>query len=342
MKKIYSILCLFVAVAATVSCSDDDEIVLSTLNNISAFEINFEGLTTEDVTYDLGNSITISVPFNTSLTTLVPTIEIAEAATISPASGTAVDFVDGVAVPFTVTAEDGISVKTYNVTINVRGEVGSGSRIETYTLADLYGENSVSTYKYAESNFVNEITKEVNDWGDITTTIYTLVYDDKNQVIEVKSEAAELSTVYSYNEAGQIETGVYKVKGELTYTYTYAYDAEGNLTTETRTNHTDSDAVSVITFTTENGNVVKEDRYGEVYEAAFDDKNNPFKGIYPAAYSAINVGIQSVNVNNPISGTLADDVVTYEYNTDGYPISAAYTYFGGFATVDKTFTYYVE
>ena len=35
MKKIYSILCLFVAVAATVSCSDDDEIELCDTDSMS-------------------------------------------------------------------------------------------------------------------------------------------------------------------------------------------------------------------------------------------------------------------------------------------------------------------
>jgi len=167
-------------------------------------------------------------------------------------------------------------------------------------------------------------------------------YDDKNQVIEYKSEGAEVSTVYEYNEIGQIVSGVFKSKDVLTYTYTYTYnETTGELVSEKRLKHED-DSETEITFTIENGNVVTENKYGEDYVATYDDKNNPFIGIYPIAFSAINVGIQSVNVNNPITGTIADADITYTYNTDNYPLTAAYTYFGGAATVDKTFTYYAE
>ena len=340
MKKIYSILCLFVAVA-TVSCSNDDEEILSTLNSINAFEINFDGLEAEDVTYDLGNTITVSVPFGTNLADLIATIEISEFATISPASGEAVTYVDGEAKTFTVTAEDGTSIKTYNVIINVRGEVGSGSRIETYRSNDAWGDDATTTYNYTESNFVNELTTVTSAWGDVTTTTTTLVYNDKNQVIETKVEATEESTVYNYNAEGQIIEAVYKVKDVLTYTYTYAYSDTGNLTSEVRIDHTDSDSTTEIKFTIENGNVTEVVRYGDIYTATYDTKNNPFKGIYPAAYAAINVGIYNVNTNNPITATGADAAITYEYNTDNYPIASSYTYFGA-ATVEKTFTYYAE
>ena len=95
-------------------------------------------------------------------------------------------------------------------------------------------------------------------------------------------------------------------------------------------------------FVYENGNVIEENQYGLVSTAEYDDKNNPFIELYPSAYAAINVGIQSVNQNNPISGTLADDTIPYEHNEDGYPVSASYSYYDGAATVDKTFTYYAE
>ncbi|SDW73811.1 YD repeat-containing protein [Lutibacter oricola] len=341
MRKIYSILCLFVAVVA-VSCSSDDDDVLSTLNSIDAFEINFEGLTADDVTYDLGNTITISVPFQTSLENLVATIGVSENATVSPASGAAVTYVDGEPTLFTVTAQDGESTKVYNVIINVRGEVGSGSRIETYTVADAWGENSVTTYTYAASNFVSETSKEEDDWGTMITTVTAFIYNDKNQVIETKVEADAKSTVYEYNADGQIIAGVYKIDDVLTHTYTYTYNTNGDLTSEVRTDHTDSDATSEVLFTIENGNVLTENKYGSDYVATYDDKNNPFKGVYPAAFAAIKVGVQSVNTNNPITGTIADADITYEYNADNYPLNSSYTYFDGAATVTKTFTYYAE
>ena len=339
MKKFFSILSVFLALAiTTVSCSsdDDDSPVFSSLATITDFTIAIDGVDAIDIAYDLGTDIIITVPFGTSLTDVIPTIEVAENGTVSLVSGNGITFVDGVAQTFTVTAEDEVTTKTYTVTVIINGEVGSGSQLETYVLADLYGENSTTTYTYNEANFVNNFTKEINDWGTITSTVYTLVYNDKNQVIEKTAEGE--STVYTY-EDGQIVTAEYKAEDELVYTYTYAYASNGDLRSEKRTDHTDEDSITEILFTIVDGNVTVENRFGDDYTAEYDTKNNPFKGLYPAAYAAINTGISNVNTNNPISGTLADDVVTYEYNTDGYPTKASYTYFDGFATVDKTFTY---
>lgn len=341
MKKPYSfILSLFVVAMTAFSCSSDDEVIeQSSLAEITDFALDFEETEAEEVDYDLGTAIGVSVPFETSLTGVVPSISISENASISPASGEALDFVDGEPKVFTVTAEDGTQ-KEYTVTVSVRGEVGSGSRLETYTLADLYGENSVSTYSYNEANFVSEISKEVDDWGEISTIVYTFEYNDKNQVVSRNIEDSNEETVYTY-EDGKIVQAVTSVDGTAMYTYDYTYNEAGDLVSEQRTNH-DDDTVDEITFVIENGNVVKEIRYGEEYVATYDDQNNPFINLYPAAYAAINVGIQAVNTNNPVSGTMADDTISYEYNEDGYPVSASYTYFDHLATVDKTFTYTAE
>ena len=340
MKRIFSTLCLFIAVAvSTVSCSSDSESA-SSLASINDFKIAIANVDAAVITYNLGTAITVSVPYGTSLTAVVPTISVSEKATISPASGTKISFVPSEAKTFTVTAEDGTQ-KVYTVTINVRPEVGSGSKLKTYKLEDLFGENSTTTYtKYSTANFVTEFTKVVDDFGDITTNTYTLLYNDKNEVIEKKSETAKESTVYTYNSAGQITTAVYKKNSVLTYTYDYVYNEAGNLSSEKRTDHTEKDAVSEVIFTIVNGNVTKENRFGDDYIATYDSKNNPFKGIYPSSFAAISVGIQSVNVNNPVTGTFADSGVNYQYNTDNYPLSANYTYFDGLATVIKTYTYY--
>ncbi|SIQ02274.1 hypothetical protein [Maribacter ulvicola] len=341
MKRIFSILSLFVAISTVmVSCSsDDDTVALSTLTAINDFSIAIDGVNADDITYDLGNTIAIEVPFGTSLTTVVPTIGISENATVTPNSGSEVTFVDGEAKTFIVTAEDGTTAKEYSVVINIRAEVGNGTQLLTYQIADLFGENSITTYSYNESNFVSSYTKEINDFGDINTVEYILVYDDKNQVLEKKSADSKSITVYEYNDEGQIVKGKYSFESELTYTYEYSYDANGALSSEKRTDHTSDDAVTEVKFTIEEGNVVLENRFSDDYIATYDDKNNPFKGLYPAAYAAINAGITAVNTNNPISGTLADGAITYEYNTDNYPIKASYTYFDGLASVEKNYTY---
>lgn len=344
MKRIFSTLCLFIAVAvSTVSCSSDSESA-SSLASINDFKIAIDKVDAAAITYNLGTAITVSVPYGTSLTAVVPTIAVSEKATISPASGTKVSFVQGEAKTFTVTAEDG-TTKVYTVTINVRPEVGSGSKLKAYKLEDAWGENSITTYtKYSTANFVTEFTKVVDDFGDIMTNTYTLLYNDKNEVIEKKSETAKESTVYTYNSAGQITTAVYKKNSVLIYTYAYVYNEAGNLSSEKRTDHTKKDEVSEVKFTIVNGNVTEQQIGAEVFVAAYDSKNNPFKGIFPAAYAAINAGIQGVNTNNPLTGTLADSgtEVKYQYNTDNYPLSASYTYFDGLATVLKTYTYYAN
>lgn len=341
MKKFFTILSVFLTLAiTTVSCSsDDDGPKLSSLATITDFTITIDGVNADDIVYDLGTDIIITVPFGTNLTAVVPTITVSENATVSPISGSEITFVDGEVKTFTVTSEDEETTKVYTVTVSIRGEVGSGSQLETYVLADLYGENSTTTYTYNEANFVSEYTKVQDDFGTILTTVYTLVYDDKNQVIEKTIE--DDSIVYTY-ENGQIVKGEYTSEDELIYTYNYTYDTNGVLSSEERVNHTDEDYVTEVLFTVVDGNVTLENRFGDDYTAVYDTKNNPFKGLYPAAFAAINIGISAVNTNNPISGTLADDAVTYEYNTDDYPTSASYTYFDGFATVTKTFTYYAN
>jgi len=64
---------------------------------------------------DLLNTIEATVPNGTSLLALVPTIVASNNATLDPASGVAQNFTSPV--EYTVTAEDGITEKTYTVTI---------------------------------------------------------------------------------------------------------------------------------------------------------------------------------------------------------------------------------
>ena len=62
-----------------------------------------------------GDSITFSVSSDSvseRLSALVPTITVSENATVSPASGSAVDFSQG-SVTFTVTAQDGVTTRAY-------------------------------------------------------------------------------------------------------------------------------------------------------------------------------------------------------------------------------------
>jgi len=341
MKKNFFNLSVFlVLVITTVSCSsEDDAPMLSSLATITDFTLAIDDVNAEDITYDLGSNIIVTVPFGTNLTAVVPTIEVSENATVSPVSNAKITFVDGESKTFTVTAQDEVTTKVYTITINTRGEIGSGSKLEIYAVNQLWFGLSTTTYSYNDANFINTISTEADEWGTTITTVVDLVYNDKNQVIEKKETATNASTTYIY-ESGKIVKADAFVDGVATYIYDYTYNKSGDLTSEKRTDKTgDEDEITEILFTIVDGNVTVENRYGLDFTATYDTKNNPFRGLYPAAYDAINVGIESVNVNNPISGTLADDTVTYEYNTDNYPITASYTSYDGANTVDKAYTY---
>lgn len=344
MKKVFSILSVLITFAIISSCSDDEDKALSSLNSITEFKISFSGVDDKDVISKLGDNITISVPFKTSLKGLKPTIKVSDKATVSPKSGVAIDFVDGVAKPFIVTAEDG-SKKTYKVTITVRGEVGSGSRIKTFLVKDPWGgADALTTYKYASSNFVNEYETKIGK----KTTAYKYVYNKKNQITEKKGDATKENTVYKYNEKGQIINASYTKDGKLKYSYTYTYDEKGQLTEELRVDEQEekeSRKKAIKKFEYKDGNVVKENRYGSDYIATYDTKNNPFIGIYPKAYATINVGAygdEKVNKNNLITITGADAKITYTYNKEDYPLTLSYTIFGGAATIKREFTYYTK
>ncbi|MCL7764019.1 DUF5018 domain-containing protein [Polaribacter sp. Z014] len=347
MKKIFSILTVFLTLAVTtVSCSsNDDAPIESSLATITDFSIAIDGVNADDIVYDLGTDIIVTVPFGTSLTAVTPTITVSENATVSPVSGAAITFVDGEAKTFTVTAEDEVTTKNYTVTINVRGEIGSGSQLETTVFADDYGFFAISTtttYEYDDTfGFVNKISVD-EGFG---ATVFTLVYDDKNQVIEKTTE--NTSTVYTY-ENNQIVKAEYKEEDVLVYTYNYTYNTLGYLVTEERTNHEGAEALvdDLTTFEYDaSGNVIKTNRgtaQTNPSEATYDTKNNPFKGIYPAAYAAINVGFDAVNTNNPLTRDAADANVSYVYNTDDYPLESSYTNSDFGLTVNKTFTYYAN
>lgn len=67
---------------------------------------------------ELGKTVTVQMPQGTDVTELVPTIEVSEGATVSPASGEAQDFTNPVS--YTVTAQNGTTA-VYTVTVIVEG-----------------------------------------------------------------------------------------------------------------------------------------------------------------------------------------------------------------------------
>lgn len=96
---------------------------MSTDASITGFEIEGKpGVITEGGEGG-ENTITVTVPKGMPLTNLIPTVTMAEGATLlAPSLPTT--FVEGVKQPFTVLAEDGKTTKSYYVTVNY-GDVGA-------------------------------------------------------------------------------------------------------------------------------------------------------------------------------------------------------------------------
>jgi len=113
-KQLFLLLAFASALVWTGCGNDDDggEPVLSSDTSITSFV--FEGLSPRVEATISGTSVTAEVPNGTDLTALVPTIEVAMAATVAPASGVAQDF--STPVTYTVTAEDG-TTQDYTATI---------------------------------------------------------------------------------------------------------------------------------------------------------------------------------------------------------------------------------
>ena len=98
----------------TVIIPKGGEMPLSDDCDITSFKIgNATGTITD-------TAIAVTVPKDTDVTALTPTIVISDGASVSPKSGVATDFTN--AVTYTVTAANGTSTKAYTVTVTVATE----------------------------------------------------------------------------------------------------------------------------------------------------------------------------------------------------------------------------
>ncbi len=269
------------------------------------------------LTEGLGSeNITISVPFGTTLTAKT-NIKVSKGATVEPKSGTEVTFEDGKAKDFVVTAEDGTK-KTYKVTVKVRPEVGSGTKLKSITIDQGWAKDVYEFTYNDKTNFV--ATHNVTEYG--ATTKYSYTYDDKNQITEKKTDKA--ITTYKYENGLIVSAELKSVKGsKLLKTYKYEY-TNGNLskveTTNVETKKTTTETYNVD----EKGNTLTYASGTLEFKNEFDDKNNPTKGIFPTAFSKISVGkaFNNVNTNNITKSGIVE--YKYVYNKSDYPESASF------------------
>ncbi|MBL3658791.1 DUF5018 domain-containing protein [Fulvivirga sediminis] len=129
----------------------------SSINLISSFKFtNIDGVSyTAAIS---GDNISLQLPAGTDLTSLIPTIEIDNRATVMPASGVATDFSD--IVSYEVTAEDG-SKRTYVANISVE-RVVEGDRA---VLEQLYRNNEDDNPPVYLEWDLN--AKDMSDWKGV-------------------------------------------------------------------------------------------------------------------------------------------------------------------------------
>jgi hypothetical protein len=90
----------------------------STATNIITFTLADQtGAATINAT---NHTVTIEVSYTANVASLTPTLTLSEGATVIPASGTARDFTNPV--PYTVTAEDGVTYQEWTVTVTQEAE----------------------------------------------------------------------------------------------------------------------------------------------------------------------------------------------------------------------------
>lgn len=119
IKKTYSIFILLMTAALIWSCENqmEDGLVTDVSVNISSFRVN--GVSGEIDQKD--DKITVTLPYGTNVNTLAPVIEIPQGATVSPGSGSAIDFSQ----PVKFKVKNGNIFKDYLVTVKAQNPIVS-------------------------------------------------------------------------------------------------------------------------------------------------------------------------------------------------------------------------
>jgi hypothetical protein len=168
----------------------------NTETDITSFEIPD---LLEPATIDnLFHRVEASVPFETDLRALVPSIGVSEGAVIDPESGVVTDFSRPVI--YTVTAGDGISMQDWTVTVTA-GTARTGTDITLFSIPELIAPATI----HSEFHLITGI---VPYGTDLTALVPTIVVSDGASINPVSGAVTDFSTPVSYivtAEDGTIE-----------------------------------------------------------------------------------------------------------------------------------------
>lgn len=153
MRNILYSLLVLISMGFISSCSDDDSVPVVKSSDKEILSFNLSGLSpvvTGEIS-NIENEINLIVPNGTDVTALISTIEISPKATVSPSSGTAVNFSTPVA--FTVKAEDDTE-KIYLATVVISTEVDF--TVVPFDVTDIQQDNVLII---SGTNFGSDYTK---------------------------------------------------------------------------------------------------------------------------------------------------------------------------------------
>jgi len=165
----------------------------SNANSIITFDVPTQSSSTVGA-----NNVLINMPCGTDVTNLIPNITISAGATISPASGVAQDFTNPVT--YTVTAEDGISVSTWTVTVNAPITPVVNLGLDTTMCAGsltLDAGNSGSSYNWSDATSAQTLV--VTSTGTYSVTVTSVDLCTTIDTINVTVNALPTVTLTSSN-----------------------------------------------------------------------------------------------------------------------------------------------
>jgi hypothetical protein len=142
-----------------------------------------------------GTEIAANVPYGTDVTALVPTVTIAEGASVVPASGEAKDFTDPVT--YTVTAPDGETAAEYTVTVSIAtADAGTACDITGFVFAA--ADNGELSSDVTGTIGTGTVDASVPFGTDRSALVPTITCSSGASVAPASGEAQDFSSAVTY------------------------------------------------------------------------------------------------------------------------------------------------
>jgi len=162
------------------------QVLPNTETDITAFTLAQE---TGPATIDpLGHSVTVQVSFGTDLAFLTPNIAVSPGATIDPQSGISRDFTASVS--YTVTAEDGITVQAWTVTVTL-APANAETDITAFSIPQLISPAVID-------NTLHTVSGTVAYGTDLTARVPTIAVSPGATIDPESGTVTDLSSPVTY------------------------------------------------------------------------------------------------------------------------------------------------